>query len=379
MDRNRMYRYLGKTSLRLAAIGQGTTQTGGYAAKSNEKDRQRIEVLRLGLELGMNFIDTSELYGGGHAEEIVGEAVKGIRQQVFLASKFNPEHNTYQGVIRAAEGSLRRLQTDYLDLYQAHWPNPQVPLQETLGAMQTLVQHGKVRYIGVSNFTPGELRAARSLGMAAEISSCQMEYNLFERTMENEMFPYCQREGVTILAYSPLDRGAGLKNGPRLKLMQALAEKYEKTVAQITLRWLLSHPSVIALVKSASREHTQENAEAMCFDLLDEDLDQIDRLFEQNIIYVPPSRIRVNAKEIRSVYRSVEEALQNSLDLIPQPAQVALNIEKGHFLKPVPLTPSSDTRGVYDYDLVDLEILYWAWVIAKGMDEPLPAFVKYAY
>jgi len=331
----------------------------------------------MGIDLGMTLIDTAELYGGGHAEELVGRAVAGIRDRVFLTSKFNPAHSSRESVKRAVVGSLRRLQTEYLDLYQIHWPNPATPLEETLGAMQDLVREGKVRYLGVSNFTLRELRAARVAGMAPEIVSNQMEYNLFQRAVESDVLPYCQRNGVLLLAYSPLDQGMPLRDARRLAALQALAAKYGKTAAQITLRWILTRPAVIALVKSASAEHTAANARVMEFDLLEEDVERIDELFEQRVIRVSPEDIRVAREDSCSAYTSVEAALRNERDLIPAPETVAANIRRGNFLKPIPVVRSSDGPGVRKYDLAGDEILYWAWVIAKGNREPLPAYEKY--
>ncbi|MCH7623635.1 MAG: aldo/keto reductase [Nitrospinae bacterium] len=227
-------------------------------------------------------------------------------------------------------------------------------------------------------FTLQELQAARSLAASWDVVSNQVEYNLFQRNIEHDIVPYCQENQVTVMAYSPLDRGLALQDGPRLKLLRSLATKYEKTVAQITLRWVISRPSIIAVVKSASREHTLENAQVMEFDLLDEDIDQIDKLFEQKIVHVPPARIRTKRPGAEGFYGSVDEALRNRDDLIPSPESLAMNIEKAGFPKPVPVIPSSDTSGAYDYDLVDNHVLYWAWVITKGMDEPIPAFEKRA-
>lgn len=370
-----MFRTLGNTPVKLPVIGQGFTQVGSYESMTEEKDRSRIEALRYGIELGFNFLDTAELYGGGHSEEVVGKAVRGMRERVFIASKFNAEHGSFQGVIRAAEGSLRRLQTDYLDLYQMHWPNPEIPIDETLRALHSLVEQGKVRFIGVSNFTVSELAYAR-LASSLPIVSNQMEYNLFERSVEKEMLPYCQREGVTLLAYSPLDRGGILKEEPPLRLLQSLAGKYQKTVVQITLNWLLSHQQVIALVKAGSREHIIENAQATTFKLESEDIALIDSSMEQKIILVPPVRIRVAFKENQRIYRTVDEALHNPQDLIPSPRLVANNILQGHFLKPLALVMTSDLTGEYKYDLVDNSVLYWAWVIARGVNFPMPCFIK---
>ena len=372
-------RRLGNTAVMLPPLGQGMTRTGGHRGALLQQDRERIRVLQMGVDLGMTLIDTAEMYGGGHAEELTGRAIKGMRDRVFLTSKFNPGNSSRAGVVRAAEGSLKRLQTDYLDLYQIHWPDPDTPIEETLGAMQDLVREGKVRYMGVSNFTLAELEAARSSGVASEIVSNQMEYNLFQRAIERDMLPYCERTGTTLFAYSPFDGTSPQRVGTRLVELQALAAKHGRTVAQITLRWMLSRPSVIALVKSASAEHTAANARSVEFDLPEEDIERIDKLFEQRVILVSPADIRVAWEGRTSMYACMEEALRNNQDVIPAPESVARNVRKGNFLKPIPVVRSGDQSGAYKYDLAGVgdEILYWAWVIAEGMQRPIPAYEKY--
>ena len=133
------FKALGATGIVVPAIGQGTMGIGGRFERDVSSDAECIRLLRLGVDLGLTLIDTAEVYGEGHAEELAGVALRGLRDRVVVATKFSPEHSTYEGVIRAAEGSLRRLQTDYIDLYQAHWPNPRVPIEDTMRAMEKLV------------------------------------------------------------------------------------------------------------------------------------------------------------------------------------------------------------------------------------------------
>jgi len=370
-----MQRPLGRAGTMVSALGQGTTGTGGFAHVSPARDRERIDVLRLGIDLGMTLIDTAELYGGGHAEELVGRAIAGRRDRVFLASKFNPGHSRYRDVVAAAEASLRRLRTDHFDLYQMHWPEPRVPLEETLAALAALQRQGKTRHVGLGNCTVAELETARRTAGAPAIASVQGEYNLFQRAAEGDVLPYCQREGMTFLAYSVLDRGSGLPDDPRRALLVGLAEKYGRSVPQIVLRWVLSRSSVVALVKAAGRAHVHENAAVTAFALAEEDVARIDAAFRQRVLYVAPARVRVRSARLPRAYASLDEARRNPRDLVPAPEAVALRIAAGQVLKPLPLVPRA---GGHDggYDLIDGEVLYWAWAIAKGMEEPMPAFVK---
>jgi len=194
-----------------------------------------VEPLRRAIELGAFLIDTAEMYG---TENVVGEAVKSIRERVFIATKVSGDHLRYDDVLRAAEASLHRLDTSYIDLYQIHWPNSYVPIQETMRAMEALVDRGLVRYIGVSNFSTSELRAAQAAMSKYPIVSDQVLYNLNRREIERDLLPYCLMSQVTIIAYTPLDDGRLAKRSqfPSSRGMQALeivANQVQKALAQV--------------------------------------------------------------------------------------------------------------------------------------------------
>lgn len=368
---------LGKSPTRIPAIGQGCMGIGGYLSRDSASDDAQIRSLRLGIELGMNFIDTAEAYGNGHSEELVGHAIRGMRDNVFIATKFSPEHNSFENVLKSAEASLQRLQTDYIDLYQVHWPNPRVPISETMRAMSRLLGEGKIKYVGVSNFSLKELKEAQAALPENEIVSIQVEYNLFDRSIESGILPYCEGESMTTIAYSPLDQGK-VAGARRIKTLQDIADKYGKTPAQITLNWLISHSSVIAIPKAAKTEHIKENASAADFKLAEEDFTEIGRVFAQEPVRVPTDRICVvpGGQGNRPVYRTVEEALKNRLGFVPSPAELAQDIRKGNVLKPVRVIKSADKTGRYDYDLVEGRVRYWAWVIAYNGEKPVPVLLR---
>lgn len=360
---------LDTTSIKLPAIGQGM---GAYSWH----DRQ-TEILRAGINLGMNFIDTAEEYDNGHSEEIIGNAITGIRDKVILGTKFSPEHNSYDGILRAVEGSLRRLKTDYIDLYQIHWPNPSIPLEEAMSAMTRLVSEGKVRYIGVSNLYLRELQEAQSALSTEKIVSLQTEYNLFDRMIEEEILPFCQHNKITIIAYSPLDQGRIADGDKRRNLLRKIAEKHNKSLAQIALSWLISKPSVVAIPKAKSLQHLKENAACADFDLDEEDIRDIDLIFKRPPIYISPDRIRVSTQGERSrlVYQTIEEVRENRLRHVPSPTDLAQSIVKEETIKPVRVIHTLEKAGKYDYDLVEGRIRYWAWVIAYG-NVPIPAYIR---
>lgn len=245
------------------------------------EDRQAIEALRLGIELGMTLIDTAEMYGGGHAEVLVGQAVADVRDQVFIVTKVLPDHASYEGVLRAARGSLRRLKTDWIDLYLLHWPSDRYPIQETMRAMARLVQDGLVRYVGVSNFSAEEFDAAQQALGAVPLVCNQVYYWLGQRAVELRILPQCERQRVTLMAYSPLGSGRFVRAATRQgRLLESLAQRYGKTPHQIALNWLIHRsPAVVAIPKAVRPEHVRQNAEAADFQLSEEDRTALERAF----------------------------------------------------------------------------------------------------
>ena len=260
-----IYKNLGNTDLRISAIGLGASHVGSYATYDHGVIVERIKGWRLGVELGINFLDTAELYGGGLSEEAVGKAIRDIRERVILATKFNPPpSDTYSKTLAAAESCLRRLGTHYIDLYQIHFPNPLVSIELVMSALVKLIKDGKVRYAGVSNFNTDEMDRAQSC-FPIQIVSNQVEYNLVERSAESDILPYCQGKGITLIAYSPLGQGRLSLGAESLAVLQEMAGKYQKSVFQIALRWLISKPSVITVTKAGNTRHIRENVEAVMF------------------------------------------------------------------------------------------------------------------
>jgi diketogulonate reductase-like aldo/keto reductase len=307
----------------------------------------------------------------------VAEAVQGIRNKVFIATKFSPEHNSYDSVIKSAEASLQRLNTDYIDLYQVHWPNPQIPIEETLQAISRLVQAGKVRYAGVSNFSRRQLTEASS-GPGVEIVSLQTEYNLFDRSIEQDLLPYCENNRLTLMAYSPLDQGKIAAGGKKMQVLQELAAKYNATISQVTLNWLVAHHPVVVIPKAVKPDHIKQNASAADFIMSQEDYEIIEKTFEPCYALVPADRIRVIMRGAgnRMVYQTLEEAIENKLNFVPSPVDLAKDMSRGDTVKPVRLTRTADKTGKYDYDLVEGRVRYWAWVIAHQGKLPVPAIIR---
>lgn len=255
---------------RVPVLGQGTWNMG----EKERRGEDEIAALRLGLDLGMTVIDTAEMYADGGAEEIVGAALAGRRNGVFLVSKVLPQNASRSGTIAACEHSLKRLQTDRLDLYLLHWRGS-VPLGETLAAFDTLSRAGKIRFWGVSNFDVADMEELAGLPGGGDVATNQVLYNLSRRGIEFDLLPWCRGRNVPIMAYSPIEQGRILKQ----PALQRVASGHSATPARIALAWLLRQDQVMVIPKSASLEHVRENHAALDVRLSGDDLAELDRAF----------------------------------------------------------------------------------------------------
>ncbi|GGI70631.1 aldo/keto reductase [Vulcanisaeta souniana JCM 11219] len=300
------YISLSRTGLRVSRIGLGAWQFGGDAWGPYEYGIAK-EVIAKAFELGINFIDTAAVYGRGHSEEFVGKTIRelGIREHVVIATKVPGDWHRYDDVLKAARRSKERLGIDVIDLLQLHWPAcwHNVPICETMRAMEKLVEDGVIRYIGVSNYPLQLLEAVRSCLKKNDIVSSQNRYNLIEREVEKELLPYLQREGITLIAWSPLAKGAvtgkySPENRPRgdlrenepvfyldnlreistklIPVVRELSIKYSKTPAQIALNWLVMHGNVVPIPGAKNAAQVAENAGAVDWRLSEEDFKRLD-------------------------------------------------------------------------------------------------------
>ena len=234
-----------------------------------------IAALRRGLDAGMTHIDTAEMYGSGAVEELVGEAIAGRRDEVFLASKVLPENASRRGTVQACERSLARLRTDRLDLYLLHWPGDH-PLEDTIAAFETLCAAGKILAWGVSNFSVAELEEVLRIAGPRRVACNQVLYHLRERAIEHELIPFCAEHGIAVVAYSPFGSG---RFPARDRTLRAIAEAHGVSSYQVALRFLVREPHVFAIPKAARVEHALDNAAAASLALSDEETKRIDRAF----------------------------------------------------------------------------------------------------
>ena len=259
----------------LPAIGQGTW----YMGENPGHRRAEVAALRAGVDLGLTLIDTAEMYADGGAEEVVGEALNGLRERVFLVSKVYPWNAGGQKAIAACEASLRRLKTDYLDLYLLHWSG-NFSFAETVGAMETLIAQGKIRHWGVSNLDVDDMQALWQLPGGKRCATNQVLYHLASRGIEYDLLPWCQQHQLPVMAYSPLAQAGRLRSGLlNHPVVNEIAHAHSTSAAQILLAWVISHQGVMAIPKAASAEHVQQNAAALNITLSAQELSALDKAY----------------------------------------------------------------------------------------------------
>jgi len=285
------YVALGRGGPKVSAIGLGMWQAGGKAWGSDVRDADCRKAMERAVELGINLVDTAEAYGDGHSETVMSRAIKNVgRDNVFVATKVGGWHLRPDDVQKACAASLKRLGVREIDLYQVHWPDPwgQVPLRETMKALEALQRAGKIRHIGVSNFAVRDMREARSHLSRTDLTSNQVRYNMLQRDVEKEVLPYCAREGIGILAWSPI--GKGLLSGkyhngrrpkdrvrsdedlfkpanvrasaPLVRELRRIGKIHGKTPAQVALAWLRRHRHVMPIPGGKRPAQAAENAGA---------------------------------------------------------------------------------------------------------------------
>jgi diketogulonate reductase-like aldo/keto reductase len=258
-------------------LGQGAWQIG----EDRRKRADELQALQVGLDLGLTLIDTAEMYGNGRSEELVAEAVAGRRDTVYLVSKVLPQNASRRDAIVSCEQSLKRLRTDYLDLYLLHWQGS-IPLEETLEAFTTLRARGSIRHYGVSNFDRADLEQAASLPGGSGIATNQVLYNLEQRGIEWDLLPWCRERGMPVMAYSPL--GSDSRRLRTHAALKSMAARLAATPSRVALAWLLRQPGVVVIPKASSEAHVRDNHAALQLELTAADLAELDRTFP------PPQR-----------------------------------------------------------------------------------------
>lgn len=256
----------------IPVLGIGTFGIGGEHEADYSKDKEAVKIIREAIKLGYNHIDTAESYGNRHSEEIIGKAIKEFdRKKLFITTKVSKEHLKYDDLINSCKNSLKRLNTDYIDLYLIHEPNPEIPLKETMKAMDYLVENNFIRHIGVSNFNIEQLKEAQKC-TKNKIAANELKYNLWAK-IDIKTIKYCQDNNIIVIAHKPFGRGMLFKE--KISLLSELSKKYNRTEAQIILNWLISEKNTVAVFKSENLLHLKENLNFSDFQLSQEDIKRL--------------------------------------------------------------------------------------------------------
>ncbi len=353
-------------------MGQGMMGIGGFFEKDYSKDSKSIEILRAGFEKGLTFVDTAEIYGAGHSEEILGIAVKDCRSKIQIGTKFSPENSSPQLMIEACKHSLEHLNTDYIDLYQTHWPNNRIPFESTIDGFNQLLEEGLIKYVGLSNATLSQIIIAKKKLPEGRFVSLQQAFNLADRFAEQNFLPACQKEERIMIAYSPLMEGKLVPNDERKSVLEHLANKLNITIPQMILSWLVSHKNVAIIPKVSTERHMLSNIESLQYEMSEDLYAQIDKLYKVQIENIPPSLIKAANTDDRKVYKTVDEAIANKNNMSPSPLDLSEDFLKGELFRPIKVSHSITKKA---YLLIEGRLRYWAWVIAFKGEKEVPCII----
>lgn len=256
--------------VKIPALGLGTWKMGGNFTADRSEDKRYIEAISYAISHGITHIDTAEIYGAGHSEKLVGKAIKKYdRKKLFITTKISPHHLFTKGqILNSCISSLKRLRTDYIDLYLIHWPNPLVSIKNVMSVFDQLVNEKLTKYVGVSNFSVRQLQNAQKYAKNKIVCN-QVHYSLLTRDPQDELLDFAEKEKIVITAYSPLEQGEVIRQiGEHL---ENVAEKYSKTPVQVAIRWLLDQPQVITIPKASTKEHIDEILGSLSWKLKSED------------------------------------------------------------------------------------------------------------
>ena len=330
-------------------------------------EQEQIRLIKKAIDLGINVFDTAEVYSEGRSEEILGKAIRGQREKVFISTKFSPHNTNYKSILQSCEMSLKRLKIDYINLYQIHWPFPNSNY-EISRAYEKLIDQGKVLKVGVCNYHKKQIVELNSL-LDKKLYSNQIEYNLFDRFAENKILEYCLENDMKIFAYSPLNKCRKLLDNV---LVVKFSKKYGKTPAQILLNWLTNKVNIIALPKTNNFNNLVSNSSANKFVMEEKDHAALEaEKWDVQLVDTKKIVVSVNGEDNRAVYTTLEQAKYNKLKFSPSPEELSTMINEDD-IKPVRLEYKESEKIFY---LVEGRVRYWSWVIKNGFEKEIPSLI----
>ena len=362
--------------MKLPLIGQGAGHKGENLESFHLDFSNLVDAVQIGIENGMNLIDTAEIYADGRSEIVVGSAVKNIRSEVLIASKFSPNHHKRDQVLQALDKSLARMKTDYVDLYQMHWPNNSVPLEETLDAMWELKSKGKISEVGLCNLNRKQLLESITIAKqkSEKIYSIQIKFNLNDRFAYNQIADICKLENIKIIAYSPVRNVIPSKIDQK-SLINEIALDIGVTPLQVALNWVISHSGVTAIPESSKPKHLIELSRSREFTLSKLQIQNLDEIFRSKVQNLAVRQIysRNLLRRNAAIDLATNQIQKFSNDFCPSIMELSEEISSGNFLQPILVRAQGDCLN--SFEIVEGELRYWAFVVSNGADSLIPAVI----
>lgn len=366
------YKKLGSTNIKVSTLGMGTNGLGNFQNHSLEKTRNRQKIYQFAQENGINLFDTAEVYGEGYSEFILGKTFNRIREQVVISSKVNPDNCSHFALKRSVKETLKRLGTDYIDLYQIHWINPFIEFEETFTALEELVLAGYIRAMGVCNFSIPMITQASKYLKKIKISSNHIEFNFFNQYEVLKDRNYYQENKVSVIGYGVLNHLNLNFTKKQRKFLGGLQKNYNKTLPQILIRYFTSFENTILLSRTDNIEHLKTNLNSFDFNLTSEQYQQFYEMFKFKVQNIPMKKIKI-PEQFKKFNNS--DNFKNQNNLIPSPLIIAQTFVKYNYFKPLKLLEKEGFYYLDSYDFYGELKKYLAWRILYDISKPIPAII----
>jgi diketogulonate reductase-like aldo/keto reductase len=345
------------TSMAFSSLGLGTGT--GFNKDLSKSQKDFFYAFDASIDSGVNWVDTAESYSNGFAEELIGRYSKLSKKNLFIASKFSPINASKKLIKQACEASLKRLNRDCIDLYQIHWMNYSVPIAETIDSLISLKNEGKIRAIGVCNFSEGEIVNCNT----DLIASNQIEFNLSNRVAEKELLSFHKKKDLTTIAYSPFNGVKDLLPGSKKKkILDSLIAKYSATSFQIVLSFLTNYKNMLVTYSSTNSNHIIENTDLL--DIEKKDFKLISDIFSSSVMLIDPQSIRVLSDKFNKFYNSLHEAELNEYNYFPGVDELSKEFLISNNFKPIKVKSIEDKY--FKFELTGGMLRYWAWIKAHN-------------
>lgn len=366
-----IFQKLGSSQISVPVLGLGTNGVGNFYQPNLSRVRSRKKIYKIAFENGITLFDSAEVYGEGYAEFILGKTFSKNRGKLIISTKVNPDNCSSFMLRRSLKDSLKRLQTDYIDLYQIHWVNPFINLEETFTTLEGLVGEGYIKNIGVCNFSPLMITQANKFLKKHKIVSNQIELNFQSQSQILKDLQFYKKNNITIIGYGALNNLSSFSSLKQKQLIDNLTKKYKKSWAQLVINYFISFKNTILLTKTDNIIHLQENIKSFDFKLEKNDFDAIKKLFYYEIQSIPLEKIKIENRLRMERY----QILQNTENLIPSPLTIAQTFIKYGFFKPLKLIKKNDFFYFDSYDLFGEYKKYLAWRLIYDESSEIPAVV----